>query len=228
MKLQLISATERGQDIKEFAFRPMEPFSWKAGQYMHYVLPHQDPDDRGIERWFTISAAPSENEIRITTRIDHEHGSSFKRALEALNPGDQIEADGPKGEFVIDDPTRNYLFIIGGIGITPLRSILVEAAARGVQLHVNVLYANRTSDAPFRSELDKLCSQSPNLKIQYVIEPERIDEPMLKTALQSIPDAAIYISGPKPMVLAMKEQLLALGADESRLKLDTFPGYEGI
>lgn len=195
---------------------------------MHYVLPHDSPDDRGTERWFTNSAAPSEGEVRITTHINNERHSSFKTALAALQPGDEITADGPEGNFVLGDMGRNYLFIAGGIGITPVRSILVEAAAQNLQPHITVLYANRDEHIAFRDELTSLQTKNPNLNIRYAVEPERIDEAALQTTLQDIDDPLVYVSGPKPMVKAMVEQLQALGVSKDNLRSDDFPGYAGI
>jgi ferredoxin-NADP reductase len=195
---------------------------------MHYVLAHESPDERGTERWFTISSAPSENEIRISTRINHEHSSSFKAALKALKPGDEIEADGPKGGFTLKDPNENYVFIVGGIGITPIRSILIEAEAKGLKPHAKLLYANRTEEIAFRNELDELKNKNPNLDIRYLIDPERLDESVLRSAVEANKDALFYVSGPEPMVKALYSQLLDLGVAEDSLLKDTFPGYEGI
>lgn len=228
MKLQLTSVQPREGDIKEFRFKPEQPLQWEAGQYMHYVLPQDKPDDRGVERWFTNSAAPSEGEVRITTRINQERSSSFKQALVALKPGDTIEADGPEGDFTVTDPSRNYLFVIGGIGITPIRSILVESNAKGVKLNATILYANRTADAPFHKELEELETANPNLRIEYVIDPEHIDEARLNSALKTIDRPYVYISGPEPMVKALAETARALGVSDDNLKIDDFPGYEGI
>jgi ferredoxin-NADP reductase len=229
MKLRLISVTNREGDIKEFAFKPAEPLSWQAGQYMHYVLPQDTVDDRGIERWFTNSAAPSEGEVRITTRINHDRSSSFKTALQALQPGDEIEADGPEGDFTLEDLSRNYLFIVGGIGVTPVRSMLVEAHSKGLKPNATLLYANRSVESvPFRSELEGLQADNPNFKIVYVIDPDRLDETKLRTAIDAIDDPYVYISGPETMVKALAEQVKSLGITEDNLKIDDFPGYEGI
>lgn len=228
MKLQFVGSKNREGDVKEFVFKAPEPLTWEAGQYMHYVLPHSDADDRGEERWFTNSAAPSEGEIRITTRINHEHSSSFKQALQNLHPGDEIEADGPEGDFTLQDLSRNYVFVVGGIGVTPVRSILVEAASKDQQVHATVLYANRTEDVVFRQELDSLQAQNPNLQVQYIIDPARVDEAVLKSTIESTDNPLFYISGPEPMVKSMVEQLKSLGVSEDNLRADDFPGYEGI
>jgi ferredoxin-NADP reductase len=228
MKLRLDSIIDREGDVKEFRFKPEQPLSWAAGQYMHYVLPHDDADDRGEERWFTNSAAPSEQEVRITTRLNHDRSSSFKTALQSLTPGDEIESDGPEGDFTVQDPARNYLFIVGGIGITPVRSMLTEAAAQGRQLRATVLYANRNQDIPFRDELDNLQAANPDLTVRYLVDPERLDESTLSSAISAADDPLVYISGPEPMVKALGEQVKTLGVTEENLKIDDFPGYEGI
>ena len=228
MIIQFVGAKNREGDVREFVFKPADGFVWRAGQYMHYVLPHDNADERGIERWFTNSAAPSEGEIRITTRINHEHSSSFKRVLLSLQPGDEIETDGPEGDFVLADPTRNYIYIAGGIGITPVRSILTEAAAQGLQPNVTLLYANRYKNIVFQDEFFMLQESNPNLKIRYVVEPERLDDTLLKQTLEKVEDPLVCVAGPKPMVEDMLEQLKALGVKEENLKYDDFPGYEKI
>jgi ferredoxin-NADP reductase len=226
MKLKFVSSKNRAADIKEFVFAAGPSLKWQAGQYMHYVLPHDNADNRGEERWFTISAAPSEGEIRITTRIDGEHSSSFKIALQALQPGDTIEADGPEGDFTVTDTTRNYIFVAGGIGITPLRSILTEAAAKGDQLHVQLLYPNRSSDIPFKDELDALLAKNPNLTVEYIVQPERLTPERLQQAIQATENPIIYISGPEPMVKALADDVAKMGVATENIKIDDFPGYE--
>jgi len=167
MKLKFTGYQPVKGNVVSFSFKPETPLSWQPGQYMHYVLPHPDSDDRGTERWFTNSAAPSEGKVMVSTRIDDAHGSSFKRALVALRPGDEVEADGPEGDFTVEDESQQYIFVAGGIGITPFRSILTEAHAQGKQLNVDLLYANRDEDIPFKEQLESYAADNPNLIIEY-------------------------------------------------------------
>lgn len=226
MKLRLKSQKQEVEGIRSFIFEPEEPLSWQPGQYMHYLLPHQNEDDRGHERWFTNSAAPFENCVMISTRIDPERPSTFKQALQALQPGDAIEGDGPEGDFTLEDPTRNYIFVAGGIGITPFRSILSEAGHNGTKLKVNLLYANRDNNIPFKEELDKLAAANPNLKIEYIVNPDKIDKKLLEQRIDATENPVVYVSGPKPMALAFADQLSELGLSKENIKIDDFPGYE--
>jgi len=228
MKLKFIGSHPVTGNVVSFVFEPEAAITWEPGQYMHYVLPHPQADDRGTERWFTNSAAPSEGRVMISTRIDSEHGSSFKRALLALKAGDEVEADGPEGDFTAEDESRNYIFVAGGIGITPFRSILQEAHAQGKQLKVDLLYANRDQNIPFQDELEKLTADNPNLKVDYVVQPRSLTAEVIKQHADNTDNPLIYLSGPAPMVKSFAEELKNLGVDEAAVKLDDFPGYEGI
>jgi len=228
MQLTFEKSIARSDDVKSFIFQPESPLTWQAGQYLHYTLTHPEADDRGVKRWFTISSAPSEKYIMITTRLNAEHSSSFKTALQALQPGDTIEAEAPEGDFVIEDPARNLLFVAGGIGITPYRSMLVEAAAQGQQLHAKLLYANRNDQIVFKDELEALRDQNLQLAIDYVVDPQRLDEARLRSEIAAIDNPLIYVSGPEPMVKALAEQIAGLGVTKDNIKVDDFPGYEGL
>src|SRR5882724_9802165 len=103
MQLALINKKLETKDTTSFIFRPPDPMTWRAGQYLHYVLNHPNPDDRGQERYFSIASAPHEKQIMVTTRFA-DQGSSFKKALQKLEVGATIHADGLEGDFVVDDP----------------------------------------------------------------------------------------------------------------------------
>lgn len=126
MLLTLVEKIKEAEGVISFVFKPEMPFSWKPGQFLHYTLPHRKSDERGFERFFTIASAPYEQVVYITTRLAKEKGSSFKKALSSLKPGETIEAVGPDGNFVVDDPTEELIFIAGGIGVTPFRAILLD------------------------------------------------------------------------------------------------------
>jgi len=227
MKFKLVNKQPVAGDVVSFVFEPEQTVSPKAGQYFHYVLPHDDADDRGEERWFTNSAAPSEGHVMISTRLVDEK-SSFKRALDALRPGEEVEADGPEGSFVVDDFSREYIFVAGGIGITPFRSILAEAKSNGSPLKATLLYGNRNENIPFKDELDAIAATNPSVVIKYLIEPERIDAVLVKQHVDEADDPLVYVSGPEPMVKSLGEELKGLGVAEGSIKLDDFPGYETI
>lgn len=225
MKLVLYSKENITDDVWTFEFTHADSLSWKAGQYMHYVIPHPDVDDRGNERWFTISSAPFELNIRVTTRIFEDRASTFKMELSNLNIGDEVEADGPEGDFVVDDVNAEYIFIAGGIGITPIRSILMQLDHDYVDLKAELLYTGRKDHHIFRNDLDGLAQRNEGLNITYFNDPTHIEEADIYKAREKFTDPYYYISGPEAMVEHYKFLLLKLGVPENRLKLDDFPGY---
>src|ERR1041384_4268888 len=102
MKLRLAEKKPEISNVTTFIFEAGQALEWQAGQYMHFLLPHPEEDDRGVGRYFTISNPPYEGKPSITTRFDTERSSTFKKALKALEIGQEIESDdGPKGQFTL-------------------------------------------------------------------------------------------------------------------------------
>lgn len=225
MKLTLARAFDENAETRTFIWTPSEPLSWQAGQYLHYVLPHEHPDDRGIERWFTIAAAPYEGHVQITTRHS-EKSSTFKEALFALPVGGTIDADTPEGDFVTPDADEPFVFIAGGIGITPFRAILLDRAHRGLPLRIVLLYANRDDQFVFKNELEALRKEHPEFEIHYVSGDERIDETLIRSCVPDIAVPHFYTSGPEPMVLAFEKMLADMGVPNEHAHRDDFPGYD--
>jgi ferredoxin-NADP reductase len=91
---------------------------------------------------------------------------------------------------------------------------------------VQLLYANRDNDFPYRKELEALSGRHPEFRIDYVVSPNRIDEKSIPQLVQDIEKPMLYVSGPEPMVESMDEILKKIGVPEERIKNDFFPGYE--
>ncbi len=125
MIFTFLKKNKEADGVNTYIFKPETGFKWIAGQYLIYNLAHKKEDKRGKMRFFTISASPFQKYPSITTRINKKTGSSFKKALNQLKTGDEINAKGPDGDFFINDYKKKYIFIAGGIGITPFHSILV-------------------------------------------------------------------------------------------------------
>ncbi|HSX35882.1 MAG TPA: FAD-dependent oxidoreductase [Patescibacteria group bacterium] len=228
MTLTFVGSEPQAGDVRSFKFKPDHPTTWVPGQYLHLVLPHEGEDDRGHKRWFTISAAPSDGTLAISTRIVAEHPSTFKQALAALKPGDTLECDELDGDFVLGDPARNYIFVAGGIGVTPYHSILREAGVQHNMPHATLVYGTRDNNIPFKAEFDELQRANPNLKIEYVVAPEAIDKDRLQKAIASVDKPIVYVSGPEPMVEVFVKDLEELGMPKDDIKTDYFPGYTVI
>lgn len=224
MQIRLAHKYKAATDTVTFIFEPPEPVSWQAGQYGLYRLPHNEPDNRKDRRFFTIAAAPFENHLQITTRFNPK-GSSFKRALSAMNLGEEIELIKVEGDFVMSDPSAHHIMIAGGIGVTPYRSILKQLDHEGQQINVDLLYANRTSEFVFQSELEEIASRNPGLKIHYFVEPNKIDNQAISSLPSDLDKPIYWLSGPEPMVEAFESSLQEMGIGSGQIKTDYFPGY---
>jgi ferredoxin-NADP reductase len=224
MQLTLVETRRDTSDTRTFFFTGSPTPQWKAGQYICYKLPHPDPDDRGIERYFSISTAPHEGRVAITCRFA-EKSSSFKRALGALPMGGKIEAQAPEGDFCVDQVAKPLVFIAGGIGITPFRAILLDLERRGQPLNVRLLYANRNDEVVFRDELESIRARHRDLKIEYLIGENKLDGGAIRKAVPDLAAAKVYVSGPEPMVESMDKTLENLGLRKEEIMNDFFPGY---
>jgi ferredoxin-NADP reductase len=226
VKLKFVETRPVSPGVQTFIFEPLGEYNWVPGQYMHLNLPHPEADDRGLERWFTVSSAPFEGHPALTTRMDGDPRSTFKDALANLEPGQEIESlDPPEGDFVLEGDGP-FLLVAGGIGVTPYHSMLAQAAHEGKMPKVHLLYGGRVPELPFREEFDEYAAQFPELTVEYVIEPQQITPELIIERAGT--DAVVYVSGPEPMVEAFDEKLKALGLPENRLKNDFFPGYTAI
>jgi ferredoxin-NADP reductase len=210
-------------------------WTFRAGQFVDITL--IDPpttDAAGNTRGFSVSSAPSENVITITTRL---RGSAFKRNLQTVPLGTVVRIEGPFGELQLDDASRPAVVLTGGIGVTPFRSMLVEAARHGgLAQRVLLVHSNRRpAEAPFLSELQQLADRDPNLIFVPTMtdvgsadswhgERSRIEAPFLRRLLDD-PRAVFYVTGPPGFVRAMSGVLKELGVDDADIRTEEFSGY---
>jgi glycine betaine catabolism B len=227
MKLKLTRIKSESPEVKSYIFKPSKPLVWTAGQYLHYMLHHESTDDRGSDRWFTIASAPFERHVMITTRLAHGKGkgSTFKNTLKALKIGDSIEVSDVDGDFIVQDRNRDYVFIAGGIGITPFRSIIKEMQHKRIPLRVTLLYANRDAHVVYKKELEMAAKHNPHFSIHYIFSPKRIDQKTIKQLVPDLKTPLFYISGPEPMVESTGKLLQKIGIRKNQIKQDWFPGY---
>jgi len=226
MKLILVDKRSETEDVTSFIFRSDAPLKWQAGQFLHYVHPHADPDDRGVTRYFTIASAPFEGQVMLTTRFAPERGSSFKRALRQLPLGAAVDVGEPDGDFIVGDPGHEHIFIAGGIGVTPFRAILLDLDHRELPINATLLYANRNPDFVYKAEMDRLAGRHPRLVVRYLVSPERVTQSSIRGVSAGLAKPIFYVSGPEPFVDALGTMLTGLGVPDGQVKSDFFPGYD--
>ncbi|HSW99105.1 MAG TPA: FAD-dependent oxidoreductase [Candidatus Saccharimonadales bacterium] len=221
--LRLRRITQMSPDIYDAAFeQPRRRLSFTPGQYMEWTLPHRHADSRGNRRLFSIASAPGEQDIHIGFR-HYAPSSSFKDALLALKPGQYIRTAHVAGNFTLPaDARRPLLFVVGGIGITPVRSMMQHLLATGERRDMALVYfANREEDFVYADVMHE--AEAIGLKAHFVVG--RPDAAVLQ---QNVPDLAgrlAYLSGPDALVTACKGMLRGLGTPIQNIRTDHFTGY---
>jgi ferredoxin-NADP reductase len=105
--------------------------------------------------------------------------------------------------------------------------MIMQQAHDHLPLKGTLLYANRDNTIVFAQELDQAAKSLPDLHINYIVDPQRIDLGTIKAAVKSAAvKTYIYLSGPKPMVGGIEKELIAAGFDSQIIKTDYFPGYD--
>lgn len=216
--------------------KPAE-FAYKAGQFADLTL--IDPPEaeaRGRTQAFSLASAPFEDGLMVATRM---RDTAFKRVLGTMAPGTALTLDAPHGSFTLHGDARvPAVFIAGGIGITPVRSIVLQAASDRVPHRIVVFYSNRRpEDAAFLDELMEARASFPNLTLVATItklehsgrdwsgETGYITRPMLARSIGDLDVPIFYISGPKAMVSAMRKLLADSGVGKDRIRTEQFSGY---
>lgn len=126
---KLKSREDVAEGTMAFRFEKRASFAFTAGQFIDIdLLAPSETDAEGNTRGFSVSSAPYEDTIMITTRL---RDTAFKRVLKTMPLDTEVKIEGPFGNLRLhNDVKRAAVFLAGGIGITPFRSILLDAANR--------------------------------------------------------------------------------------------------
>lgn len=233
--LTLKSIEEAAKDSYDFVFAPDRKFVFAPGQYMEWTLGHRYPDNRGNRRYFTLASSPMEDTVRLGVKF-YPQASTFKRALSSMKAGDKISAAHLSGGFVLPkDPKKKLVFIAGGIGITPFRSMIHYLLDKGEARDIIVIYSNKTAaDIAYKDILDRAESEI-GIRTIYAITNEKVPVPgmyngqidanLIAQQILDYRDRTFYISGPHAMVEAYGKILRDMGVSRFKIKSDFFPGF---
>lgn len=212
-----------------------EVIEFKPGQFFFITLPNIPyPDPKNGRRHFSIVNSPDEKGIlEFATRIREE--SAFKKYLYELPLNSEVEVGPFSGKFVLpEDPTKDYVFIAGGIGITPFISMLRYIQAEKLPHRITLIYSNRDQrSTAFLEELQKMERNNPNLKLVLTMtedpdwkgENSMINKSLIEKYLNPQTSYTFYIAGPPPMVTAVDEVLKQAGVVQEAIIKENFAGY---
>lgn len=235
--LELKEKVQLTRDIYDFVFTANQKLAYQPGQYLEWTLPHEQSDNRGIRRYFTISSAPTEPEIKMGVKF-YEPSSTYKKKLLIMQHGDTMVASQLSGDFVLPtNKNKKLVFITGGIGVTPFRSMIKYLVDKGESRSIVIFYSNKTmADFAYTQDFDRAEAEL-GIKTVYTItdqattpvgwtgEVGSISREMIEKYVPDYINCAFYISGPHIMVNSFQKILEEMGIKNDQVKKDYFPGF---
>jgi ferredoxin-NADP reductase len=221
-----------------FYFEKPEEFEFEAGQFFNFtLLSPGETDLEGNTRALSIASAPHERNLMVAMRL---RTTAFKRTLNSLPLGSELLLQGPFGWMTLPrNSTRPAVLLAGGIGITPFRSLIWNAAESLCPRRILLFYSVRVpEEAAFLEELQEMEQFNRRYKlICTVTQPERTrtlwrgETGRISIQLLSkwIPDLSVpiyYIAGPPAMVNGVRQILIGAGVADEDIRAEEFYGYE--
>ncbi len=217
----VVSVHQETPTVRTITLRPEQPLSFVPGQF---VMLHF-PGDGAVKRSYSLSSATGSDTFQLTFNI--VPGGAFSPRLYALQPGAQIEYSGPFGNFQFSAAGDPLVFIGGGTGIAPLRSMIKHALHTGQGSELILLYSARTEEEIiYRNELEQLANE--HFKFRPVItltKPDkpwpvtgRINEDLVREHVPGPQAAQFFLCGSPEFVRDIRGMLMALGVPDSRVR----------
>ncbi|MCL4746645.1 MAG: FAD-dependent oxidoreductase [Burkholderiaceae bacterium] len=233
-KVKLIKKETVAEGTMAFHFAKPQGFEFRAGQFADYTLiDPPETDAEGNTRGFSLVQAPFEPDLVAATRM---RDTAFKRVLKDLPIGTELKLDAPYGDFTLHKTASTpAVFIIGGIGVTPVRSMIAQASHDKTGHKITLLHASRTpADLPLKADFERLAKDNPNFIYVMVVESPtsdwrgergRVTAEMVKKYVPDLSKPIYYLSGPEGMVKAMRQLLTDLEVNEDNIRTEEFTGY---
>ena len=218
-------------------FQKPPGFNFQAGQFCFVTAPELGfHDQEGFRKPFSIASSPLEKELVFVLRLTE---TAFKRTLKEMPLGATVAIDSPVGLFTLPKKTgRPLVFLAGGIGVSPFRSMMKYSVDASTGHKITLLYSSRVpEEAIFLDELRNLVeSDSRMAVIATMTRPDRsghvwsgptgrVDQAMIKKQCKDWQEALYYVSGPPAMVEDMRNLLLHMGIIQQRTKQEVWAGY---
>lgn len=237
LMLKLKDKMQLSPDIYDFVFASNQKLEFLPGQYMEWTLGVKNPDTRGNRRYFTLASSPTEDDVKLGIKFSN-NSSGFKKQMLDLSKGDQIVAGQLSGEFTLpSDPNQKLVFIAGGIGITPFRSMIKYLLDKKEKRGIILFYSAKTLEELVYKDLFDSAVKEIGIKMVYILTDKdkvpkgwkgklgHIDEKIIKSEVPDYKDGIFYLSGPRSMVTSFENILNNLGVSKSQIKTDYFPGF---
>lgn len=229
----LIERIKRTEVVESFRFLLTEKISFMPGQFLQVVFDPTNKNNQDLNKYLSISSSPTKDYIEVTKKLSN---SVFFQHLKDLNLQQKVLLKMPLGNCVFKDEYKKIGFLIGGIGITPVISIIEYIMDRKLDTDVCLFYSNRSdNDIAFKKELDVWQATNRNIKVNYAItdfKPQndnylygRIDKNLITGKANDWNERILFIFGPPAMVEAMAALSSEMGCNNENLRIEKFLGY---
>ncbi|MFT3823667.1 MAG: NAD(P)-binding protein [Chitinophagaceae bacterium] len=205
----------------ELTFEKPPGFYHKAGQYA--ILRLNKPKKNELDlpfRSLSIVSHPGEPTLRFAMRISQ---SSFKQSCIQMDVGEEATIFGPTGKFLLTPEVENIVFLICGIGVTPVVPMLKELEQKQFKGSIYLFNSNRTmSSTVYQDELENIKTESYHYIPVITSTNKRIDIDLLKHHLGDLQGYDYYLVGTSSFLTSMKQLLHKEGVAISKIKMDDF------
>lgn len=224
---------KRTPSVESFRCTLKEKPEFIPGQFLQVIFDENNKDNKELNKYLSFSSSPVREYIEVTKRLSE---SLFSQRLRGLKINDEVLLKTPMGNCIFRQEYKRIGFLIGGIGITPVISIIEYITDKKLDTDALLLYSNRTEqDIAFKKELDYWRDTNSHIKIFYTVtesQPKdkncifgRIDKDLLLDKIKDFKERTFFIFGPPKMVEAMNNLCLELGCDRENIKTESFLGY---
>lgn len=226
--LPVIGVVEETPDIKTIRVTRPEGFAFAAGQFLTVRI---RIDQRDHVRCYSISSSPqTAGYLEISVKRQGLVSSALHATMRA---GGVLHARRPAGTFVYPEgDDRALVLVAGGVGITPMISMLRHGLATEPQRPFTLLHGARDiAGLAFADELRVLARRWPSLQWVPAVSgagappfcyPGRIDAHLITTTVPNIADALVYMCGPSSMLDTVRQTLLSLGVADAQIRFERF------
>lgn len=233
VRAKFIERIKRTGTVESFRFLPSGKMGFAAGQFLEIIFDEADRKNKDLNKYLSFSSSPTKDYVEVTKRLSD---SAFSGKLKGLKAGEEVLLRGPLGNCAFDPEYGKMAFLIGGIGITPVISIIEYIVEKRLDTSLVLFYSNRTpEEIAFKNELDKWRAAACNIKVIYTVTdcpPKEkscefgfIDKNAVAANIPDVKERMMFIFGPPGMVDAMKKVCAELGLSQEKVKTESFAGY---
>lgn len=240
--LRVTAKVRESAIITSFHLEPTDPAGWRPfepGQFLVFRIPTAEGS---VLRNYSVSCSPErEGSYRITVKREAAPASGLPNGAgscylhDQVNVGDVLQAEGPRGDFMLErQSNRPVVLLSGGVGLTPLVSMLHALAA--TERRAFFIHACDNGDVhALRNEVEALAASRPGVTAHFCYRfptdadraagrhhSEGVVSRQLLQELLPLDDYDFYLCGPAPFMQAVHGTLRGLGVPKHRIAYEFF------